>query len=103
MSTNVRWRASHAGCVYAQRKPKPKPVIDTDELLKRLIDEEYTRPPFYRSRKMVVHLGRCGHWVGSTSHLVCGFKVSSDLKFIEKHENIVGPYMSPPENASYLT
>jgi putative transposase len=47
--------------VYAQRKPK---VLDaSDELLKRLIDEEYTQRPFYGSRKMVVHLGRCGHRV----------------------------------------
>lgn len=31
--------------------------------LKRLIDEEYTRHPFYSSRKMVVYLLRCGHRV----------------------------------------
>ena len=49
------------GTVYAQRKPK---VPDEgDELLKRLTDEEYTRHPFYGSRKMVVYLGRCGHRV----------------------------------------
>ena len=45
--------------VYAQRKPAL--VIEIDVLLKRLIDEEYTRHPFYGSRKMVVYLGRCGH------------------------------------------
>jgi len=28
-----------------------------------LIDEEYTRHPFYGSRKMVVALSHCGHWV----------------------------------------
>jgi putative transposase len=49
------------GTVYAQRKPKG--VCEGDEVLKRLIDEEYTRHPFYGSRKMVVHLGRCGHRV----------------------------------------
>jgi putative transposase len=32
-------------------------------VLKRLIDEEYTRHPFYGLRHMVVHLGRCGHRV----------------------------------------
>jgi putative transposase len=47
--------------VYAQRKPVL--VIEIDVLLKRLIDEEYTRHPFYGSRKMVVYLGRCGHRV----------------------------------------
>jgi putative transposase len=49
------------GTVYAQRKPKSPD--GGDEVLKRLIDEEYTRHPFYGSKKMVVHLGRCGHRV----------------------------------------
>jgi putative transposase len=34
-----------------------------DELLKGLIDEEYTRHPFYGTRRMVVYLGWCGHAV----------------------------------------
>lgn len=49
------------GTVYAQRKPKTP--SEGDEVLKRLIDEEYTRHPFYGSRKMVVYLIRCGHRV----------------------------------------
>ena len=47
--------------VYAKRKPVV--FVEVDEVLKRLIDEEYTRHPFYGSRKMVVHLFRCGHRV----------------------------------------
>jgi len=47
--------------LYARQKPRV-PVQD-DEILKRLIDEEYTRSPFYGSRKMVAHLLRCGHSV----------------------------------------
>ena len=47
--------------VYAQRQPKA--VRQSDEAIKRLIDEEYTRHPFYGSRKMVVHLADCGHKV----------------------------------------
>jgi len=47
--------------VYVKRKPVA--FIEVDEVLKRLIDEEYTRHPFYGSRKMVVHLSRCGHRV----------------------------------------
>ncbi len=47
--------------VYAHRKPK---VIDQDDLaLSGLIDREYTRHPFYGSRRMVVYLGREGHCV----------------------------------------
>jgi putative transposase len=47
--------------VYAKRKPTV--FIELDEVLKRLIDEEYTRHPFFGSRKMTVYLGRCGHRV----------------------------------------
>jgi len=50
-------RATH----YAQLKPKE--LVEHDELLKGLIDEEYTRHPFYGTRRMVVYLGRCGHIV----------------------------------------
>ena len=35
----------------------------SDPLLLGLIDQEYTRPPFNGSRKMVVYLGKCGHSV----------------------------------------
>lgn len=44
-------------------RQKPKEADDDDELLKRLIDEEYTCHPFYGTRRMVVYLGRCGHTV----------------------------------------
>ena len=47
--------------IYAHQQPKP---IDERELVhSRLIDEEYTRHPFYGSRKMVVFLERVGHSV----------------------------------------
>jgi putative transposase len=47
--------------VYVKRKPVV--FVESDEVLKRLIDEGHTRHPFYGSRKMVVYLGRCGHLV----------------------------------------
>ena len=47
--------------VYAQQKPRP--VDETDLLLSRLIDEEYTRHPFYGSRKMVIFLDEAGRSV----------------------------------------
>ena len=39
---------------------------------------------------------------GLKPHIVRGFKVSRDPKFIEKLEDIVGLYMSPPEHALVL-
>jgi putative transposase len=45
--------------VYAQLKPRP--ADESDLLLSCLIDEEYTRHPFYGSRKLVVFLEGIGH------------------------------------------
>ena len=44
------------------------------------------------------------HWRanGLKPHLVRGFKVSRDPKFVEKLEDIVGLYMSPPDHALVL-
>ena len=47
--------------MYARSKPKV--FVEDDHLLKRLIDKEYTRYPFFGNRKRVVYLGRCGHTV----------------------------------------
>ena len=45
--------------VYARRHPKLMDELDL--LLSGLIDGEYTRHPFYGSRKMVAFLGKAGH------------------------------------------
>ncbi len=46
---------------YAQQQPKS---VDDDELLLIcIIDEEYTRHPFYGTRRMVVFLAKVGHAV----------------------------------------
>jgi hypothetical protein len=44
------------------------------------------------------------HWQanGLKPHIVRGFKVSRDPQFVEKLEDIVGLYMSPPEHALVL-
>ena len=47
--------------VYAKRRPLV--IVVMDVVLKNLIDDEYTRNPFYANRKMVLHLARCGHKV----------------------------------------
>jgi putative transposase len=44
--------------VYAQQQPRP--VDACDLRLRHLIDEAYTRRPFYGSRKMVVFLKEAG-------------------------------------------
>lgn len=39
----------------------PRPVTDENERLKRLVDEQYTRTPFYGSRRMTAWLRSQGH------------------------------------------
>jgi putative transposase len=45
--------------IYAQQKVRP--IDESDLLFSRMIDEEYTRHPFYGSRKMVIFLKTAGH------------------------------------------
>jgi putative transposase len=54
-----------AGVCRATRyaRGKVKPVSEGDLLLSELIDKEYTRHPFYGSRKMAVFLKALGHLV----------------------------------------
>src|SRR3989442_992919 len=63
----------------------------------------------WSTRKMGAALGVSAstvmrHWQahGLKPHVVRGFKVSRDPKFVEKLEDIVGLYMSPPEHALVL-
>jgi putative transposase len=61
----VRRQCELAGVSRASvhARQRPKAVCGDDLVLGALIDEEYTRHPFYGSRKMVVYLGHCGHVV----------------------------------------
>ncbi|MBP7202123.1 MAG: hypothetical protein KBA32_02855, partial [Propionivibrio sp.] len=56
LSPRQRYHAAHSSM-----RQRPKTVDESDLLLSRLIDEEYTRHPFYGSRKMVIFLETVGH------------------------------------------
>jgi putative transposase len=47
--------------VYAQKKRSANTVDETENILLQLLDEEYTRHPFYGSRRMVKYLCGLGH------------------------------------------
>jgi putative transposase len=49
--------------VYAQKQRRLKAVDEDECLLLRLLDEEYTRHPFYGSRRMTKYLRGCGQVV----------------------------------------
>lgn len=49
--------------MYEQNKRLLREVCESDLILLKLLDEEYTRHPFYGSRRMKLYLGECGHTV----------------------------------------
>ena len=109
-----RWRERYAQLRFAgieRDLPRGAPPIKVD--VARLVELTTQSKPaaatHWSTRKMAATLGVSAasvsrHWraSGLKPHLVRGFKVSRDPKFIEKLEDIVGLYMSPPENALVL-
>ena len=49
--------------VYDKKKRLQKEVGELDSILLQLLDEEYTRHPFYGTRRMTHYLRGCGHRV----------------------------------------
>jgi putative transposase len=49
--------------VYEQDKRLLKEADESELQLLQWLDEEYTRHPFYGSRRMKLYLGDCGHTV----------------------------------------
>jgi transposase len=109
-----RWRERYlqAGFQGIERDlPRGAPPVKVDvvklvELTTQTTPESATH---WSTRKMGEVLGVSAstvmrHWQahGLKPHILRGFKVSRDPKFVEKLEDIVGLYMSPPEHAIVL-
>jgi transposase len=110
----ARWRERYLerGLQGIERDaPRGAPPLKVDvaklvELTTQTTPEAATH---WSTRKMGAVLGVSAstvmrHWQahGLKPHLVRGFKVSRDPKFVEKLEDIVGLYMCPPEHALVL-
>jgi transposase len=109
-----RWRDRYAdaGLPGIERDlPRGAPPVKVD--VGRLVElTTQTKPEaatHWSTRKLGAVLGVSAstvmrHWQanGLKPHIVRGFKVSRDPKFVEKLEDIVGLYMSPPEHALVL-
>jgi putative transposase len=63
LSTQCKLLNVTRSVVYEQKKQVLKEVDEGELLLLRLLDEEYTRHPFYGSRRMKIYLFNCGHTV----------------------------------------
>ena len=110
----ARWRGRYAESRLAgieRDLPRGAPPVKVD--VARLVELTTQSKPDaatqWSTRKMAKELGISAasvsrHWRanGLKPHLVRGFKISRDPKFVEKLEDIVGLYMSPPEHALVL-
>jgi transposase len=109
-----RWRERYAELRLAgieRDLPRGAPPVRVD--VARLVELTTQSTPkaatHWSTRTMAAELGVSSasvsrHWRkhGLKPHVVRGFKVSRDPKFIEKLEDIVGLYLSPPEHALVL-
>ena len=110
----ARWRERYLelGLQGIERDlPRGAPAVKVD--VARLVELTTQTTPeaatHWSTRKMGEVLGVSAstvmrHWQahGLKPHIVRGFKVSRDPQFVEKLEDIVGLYMSPPEHALVL-
>jgi transposase len=86
-----------------------KPTIDAAEIVRLTTQTTPDGATHWSTRKLAAKLGISDTTVlkvwranGLKPHLVETFKVSRDPNFVEKLEDIVGLYMSPPEHALVL-
>ena len=110
----ARWRGRYAdrrlaGIERDLPRGAPPKKVDVARLVELTTQSKPEAATHWSTRKMAEVLGVHSssvsrHWraAGLKPHIVRGFKVSRDPKFVEKLEDIVGLYMSPPEHALVL-
>ena len=109
-----RWRERYAqGGLAAIERDLPRGgrprEVDAAEIVRRTTQTLPVAATHWSTRSLARELGvsdttvlRVWRANGLKPHRVRGFKVSRDPKFVEKLEDIVGLYMSPPEHALVL-
>ena len=109
-----RWRERYAqqrlaGIERDLPRGAPQKKVDLTRLVELTTQTTPHAATHWSTRKMAAELGvhsttvsRNWRAAGLKPHLVRGFKISRDPKFVEKLEDIVGLYMSPPEHALVL-
>ncbi len=109
-----RWRERYAqsrraGIERDLPRGAPPAKVDAARLVELTTQGKPAAATHWSTRKMAAELGvsastimRHWHAHGLKPHLVRGFKVARDPKFVEKLEDIVGLYLSPPEHALVL-
>jgi transposase len=109
-----RWRERYlqSGIEGIERdlpRGAPPTKLDADRLVELTTQTKPAAATHWSTRKMAAQLDVAAstvwrHWQnhGLKPHIVRGFKISRDPKFVDKLEDVVGLYMSPPEHALVL-
>jgi transposase len=109
-----RWRERYAQSRMAGIESDlpcgaPPTKVDVARLVELTTESKPKAATHWSTRTMAAELGVSAasvsrHWraKGLKPHLVRSFKISRDPKFVEKLEDIVGLYLSPPEHAIVL-
>lgn len=110
----IAWRSRFVeegfGAVECDRpRSGRKPQIDVAEIIRLTTQTTPDAATHWSTRTLAAKMGISDTTVlkvwranGIKPHLVKAFKVSRDPKFVEKLEDIVGLYLSPPEHALVL-
>ena len=109
-----RWRERYAesrltGIERDRPRGAPPVKVDVARLVELTTQSQPAAATHWSTRTMGAELGISAvsvsrHWRanGLKPHLVRSFKVSRDPQFVEKLEDIVGLYLSPPDHALVL-
>jgi transposase len=109
-----RWRERYAesGLASIERdlpRSGRKPIVDAAEIVRLTTQTTPKAATHWSTRTLAKEAGvsdtsvlRVWQSHGLKPHRVDAFKVSRDPKFVEKLEDIVGLYLSPPEHALVL-
>ncbi len=109
-----RWRGRYAqsrlaGIESDLPRGAPPVKVNVVRLVELTTESKPKAATHWSTRTMATELGVSAasvsrHWraKGLKPHLMHSFKVSRDPKFVEKLEDVVGLYLSPPEHAIVL-
>jgi transposase len=109
-----RWRQRYLefgleGIEHDLPRGAPPSTVDAARLIELTTQSKPQAATQWSTRTMAAELGVSAasvsrHWRknGLKPHLLRGFKVSRDPQFVQKLEDIVGLYLSPPEHAMVL-
>jgi transposase len=116
-TTVGKWRqrfldARLDGLADEPRPGAPRTITDAqvEQVITKTLESKPKAATHWSTRSMAEHVGlsqtavtRIWHAFGLKPHLIETFKLSTDPFFIEKVRDVVGLYMSPPENAIVLS